>query len=53
MNINISNISWSKSVVNLFEKKSEKIENLSYGSQTVQDFANKLSKRLKFLKPIK
>ena len=36
-----------------FEKKSEKFENLSYGSQTVQDFAKKLSKRLKFLKPIK
>jgi len=36
-----------------FEKKSEKYENLSYGSQTVQDFAKKLSERLKFLKPIK
>ena len=36
-----------------FEKKSEKFENLSYGSQTVKDFANKLSERLKFLKPIK
>ena len=36
-----------------FEKKSEKFENLSYGSQTVQDFAKKLSERLKFLKPIK
>ena len=35
------------------EKKSEKFENLSYGSQTVQDFAKKLSERLKFLKPIK
>jgi len=36
-----------------FEKRSEKFENLSYGSQTVQDFAKKLSERLKFLKPIK
>ncbi len=36
-----------------FEKRSEKFENLSYGSQTVQNFANKLSERLKFLKPIK
>ena len=36
-----------------FEKKSEKFENSSYGSQTVQDFAKKLSERLKFLKPIK
>ena len=36
-----------------FEKKNEKFENLSYGSQTVQDFAKKLSERLKFLKPIK
>ena len=36
-----------------FEKKSEKFENLSYGSQTVQDFAKKLSERLKILKPIK
>ena len=36
-----------------FENKSEKFENLSYGSQTVQDFAKKLSERLKFLKPIK
>lgn len=36
-----------------FEKKSEKFENLSYGSQTVQDFAKKLSERVKFLKPIK
>jgi len=36
-----------------FEKKSEKLENLSYGSQTVQDFAKKLSERVKFLKPIK
>ena len=36
-----------------FEKKSETFENLSYGSQTVQDFAKKLSERLKFLKPIK
>ena len=36
-----------------FEKRSEKFENSSYGSQTVQNFANKLSERLKFLKPIK
>ena len=36
-----------------FEKRSEKFENLSYGSQTVQNFANKLFERLKFLKPIK
>ena len=36
-----------------FEKRSGKFENLSYGSQTVQNFANKLSERLKFLKPIK
>lgn len=36
-----------------FEKRSEKFENLSYGSQTVQNFANKLSERLKILKPIK
>lgn len=36
-----------------FEKRSEKFENLSYGNQTVQNFANKLSERLKFLKPIK
>ena len=36
-----------------FEKRSEKFENLSYGSQTVRNFANKLSERLKFLKPIK
>ena len=36
-----------------FENKSKKFENLSYGSQTVQDFAKKLSERLKFLKPIK
>ena len=36
-----------------FEKRSGKIENLSYGNQTVQNFANKLSERLKFLKPIK
>ena len=36
-----------------FENKIEKFENLSYGSQTVQDFAKKLSERLKFLKPIK
>ncbi len=36
-----------------FEKRSEKFENLTYGSQTVQNFANKLSERLKFLKPIK
>ena len=36
-----------------FENNSEKFENLSYGSQTVQDFAKKLSERLKFLKPIK
>ena len=36
-----------------FEKKGEKFENLSYGSQTVQDFAKKLSERLKILKPIK
>ena len=36
-----------------FEKRSEKFENFSYGSQTVQNFANKLSERLKFLKPIK
>ena len=36
-----------------FEKKNEKFENLSYGSKTVQDFAKKLSERLKFLKPIK
>ena len=36
-----------------FENKSKKFENLSYGSQTVQIFAKKLSERLKFLKPIK
>jgi len=36
-----------------FEKKSEKFENLTSGSQIVQDFAKKLSERLKFLKPIK
>ena len=36
-----------------FENKIKKFENLSYGSQTVQDFAKKLSERLKFLKPIK
>ena len=36
-----------------FEKRSGKFENLSYGNQTVQNFANKLSERLKFLKPIK
>ena len=36
-----------------FEKRSRKLENLSYGNQTVQNFANKLSERLKFLKPIK
>ena len=36
-----------------FENKGKKFENLSYGSQTVQDFAKKLSERLKFLKPIK
>ena len=36
-----------------FGKKNEKFENLSYGSKTVQDFAKKLSERLKFLKPIK
>ena len=36
-----------------FEKKSEKFDNLSYGSQTVQDFAKKLSEKLKILKPIK
>ena len=35
------------------EKKLEKLENLSSGSQTVQNFAKKLSERLKFLKPIK
>ena len=44
---------YSTPVRHPFEKKSEKIENLSYGSQTVQDFAKKLSERLKFLKPIK
>jgi len=43
----------STSVRHPFEKKNEKFENLSYGSQTVQDFAKKLSERLKFLKPIK
>ena len=37
----------------IIQKKSEKLENLSYGSQTIQDFARKLSERLKFLKPIK
>ena len=36
-----------------FEKRSGKFENLSYGNQTVQNFANKLSERLKSLKPIK
>ena len=36
-----------------FENKNEKYENLSYGSQTVQDFAKKLSEKLKILKPIK
>ena len=36
-----------------FEKKSEKLENVSYGSQTVQDCAKKLSEKLKLLKPIK
>ena len=36
-----------------FENKNENFENLSYGSQTVKDFAKKLSKRLKILKPIK
>ena len=43
----------STSVRHPFEKKSEKFENLSYGNQKVQDFAKKLSERLKFLKPIK
>ena len=43
----------STPVIPPFEKRSEKFENLSYGSQTVQNFANKLSERLKFLKPIK
>ena len=36
-----------------FDKRNEKLENLSYGSQALQDFAKKLSERLKFLKPIK
>ncbi len=36
-----------------FENKNEKYENLSYGSQTIQDFAKKLSEKLKILKPIK
>ncbi len=36
-----------------FDNKNEKYENLSYGSQTVQDFAKKLSEKLKILKPIK
>ena len=36
-----------------FENKNEKYENLSYGSQKVQDFAKKLSEKLKILKPIK
>ena len=43
----------STKVRRIFEKKSEKLENFSYGNQTVQDFAKKLSERLKFLKPIK
>ena len=36
-----------------FEKRSEILENFSYGNQTIQDFAKKLSEKLKFLKPIK
>ncbi len=36
-----------------FENKNVKYDNLSYGSQTVQDFAKKLSEKLKILKPIK
>ena len=47
------NIKHSNPVRSSFEKKYEKFENLSYGSKTVQDFAKKLSERLKFLKPIK
>jgi len=43
----------STPVRNSFEKGSEKFENLSYGSQKVQDFAKRLSERLKILKPIK
>ena len=36
-----------------FENINEKYENLSYGSQTVQNFAKNLSEKLKILKPIK
>ena len=36
-----------------FENKNEKYENLSYGSQTAQNFAKNLSEKLKILKPIK
>ncbi|MBS1256350.1 MAG: hypothetical protein MAG581_02167 [Deltaproteobacteria bacterium] len=36
-----------------FTKMQDKPEKLAYGNQSVQDFANKLSERLKFLKPIK
>ena len=50
---NDKNIMHSTPVRPPFEKRSEKFENLSYGNQTVQNFANKLSERLKFLKPIK
>ena len=44
---------YSTSVRRPFEKKNEKLENLSHGSQLVQDFAKKLSERIKLLKPIK
>ena len=43
----------STPVINPFEKSIENFENMSYGSKTVQEFAKKLSERLKFLKPIK
>ena len=49
----VKNKMHSTAVRRPFEKKNEKLENISYGSQTVQEFAKKLSERLKFLKPIK
>ena len=44
---------YSTSVRSPFEKKNEKLDNLTHGSQAIQEFAKKLSKRLKILKPIK
>ena len=49
MKLSITN----KDIYEEIQEMSKKSEKILYGNQMMQDFSNKLSERLKFLKPIK